>query len=531
MWHPPERIRHTPLEAHWPDADTAAASRLFSPLNAGRLQLADRTWVPAMVPWRATEEGCVTPEVLSWYERFARGAPGAIVVEATGVRDVPSGPLLRIGDDRFIPGLEDLVRTVRRASGGRTRLLIQIIDFLTVRRRPTRETFLGRHLKITNAHRLASGSDLVSCTISNSEDTPPMSSLKDSVQETRSDPEVRAWLLGLTDERLREVLSPREIEALDFGLRERVTDMQQPHIRELPKTLPGIFAAAARRAEAAGFDGVELHFAHAYTMASFLSARNTRDDGYGGARENRVRLPLETFHAVRAAVSDTFPVGCRYLSDECLGVDQRSPERLHYEDEPRDDDSRDRETRGGSTVDDAIYFGVEFAKAGMDFLSLSRGGKFEDAKQPKVGWAVYPYTGPSGWECMPTVLADEAGPFGRNVDPASRIRRAILDAGLSTPVVVAGGISTFEQAEGILSSGAADIIAAARQSLADPDWFMKMRLGRGHDIRRCCFTNYCEGLDQMHKQVTCKLWDREALDEPGVPLSTDGKRRLIAPCG
>ncbi len=51
----------------------------------------------------------------------------------------------------------------------------------------------------------------------------------------------------------------------------------------------------------------------------------------------------------------------------------------------------------------------------MDFISLSRGGKFEDAKQPPVGWAAYPYTGPSGWECMPTTLADERGPFGRNV--------------------------------------------------------------------------------------------------------------------
>ncbi|MBA2257622.1 MAG: NADH:flavin oxidoreductase, partial [Acidobacteria bacterium] len=70
---------------------------------------------------------------------------------------------------------------------------------------------------------------------------------------------------------------------------------------------------------------------------------------------------------------------------------------------------------------------------------------------------------------------------------------------------------------------------AARQSLADPDWFLKMRLGRGDEVRRCCYTNYCEGLDQMHKQVTCKLWDREALDESAVPLTADGKRRLIAP--
>jgi 2,4-dienoyl-CoA reductase-like NADH-dependent reductase (Old Yellow Enzyme family) len=216
-----------------------------------------------------------------------------------------------------------------------------------------------------------------------------------------------------------------------------------------------------------------------------------------------VRLPIEVFEAVRAAVSDRFVVGCRYLADECID--------------------------GGSGVDDAELFGVMFAEAGMDFVSLSRGGKFEDAKQPRVGWAAYPYTGRSGWECMPTVLADKAGPFGRNVEPARRIRQAIRGAGFRTPVVVSGGIRGFDQAEQILKSGAADVIGAARQSLADPDWFLKMRLGQGDMVRQCCFTNYCEGLDQMHKQVTCKLWDRVELDEEGVPKSHDGRRRLVAP--
>lgn len=70
---------------------------------------------------------------------------------------------------------------------------------------------------------------------------------------------------------------------------------------------------------------------------------------------------------------------------------------------------------------------------------------------------------------------------------------------------------------------------AARQSLADPDWFRKVRLGRGPDVRRCTFTNYCEGLDQKHKQVTCKLWDHADLDAPGVKRTSDGKRRLTAP--
>ena len=89
-----------------------------------------------MVPWRATEDGFVTQQNLDWYRRFAEGRPGVLVVEATGVRDIPSGPLLRIGDDRFIPGLRKLVETVKEASRGETLLFIQIIDFLAVKRRP-----------------------------------------------------------------------------------------------------------------------------------------------------------------------------------------------------------------------------------------------------------------------------------------------------------------------------------------------------------------------------------------------------------
>ena len=56
-----------------------------------------------------------------------------------------------------------------------------------------------------------------------------------------------------------------------------------------------------------------------------------------------------------------------------------------------------------------------------------------------------------------------------------------------------------------------------------------MRQGRGAEIRRCAFTNYCEALDQQHEQVTCKLWDRIELDEPGIAMANDGKRRLVAP--
>src|ERR1044071_8911139 len=154
MWKFANPIRHKILETRWPTAEEAARSRLYSPIAIGNLEARSRTWVPAMVPWRATDDGFVTQQNLDWYRRFAEGRPGVLVVEATGVRDIPSGPLLRIGDDRFIPGLRKLVETVREASGGETLLFIQIIDFLAVKRRPEKEKFFQRFLSVADYHRL-----------------------------------------------------------------------------------------------------------------------------------------------------------------------------------------------------------------------------------------------------------------------------------------------------------------------------------------------------------------------------------------
>ena len=479
MWKPSERIKYETRCDHWPSADEAQASRLYSRLETKRLSLQSRTWVPAMVPWRSNEAGEVTPDVIDWYRRFARGKPGAIVLEATGIRDIPSGPLLRISNDRYIPALKSLVDIVRRESGGKTKIFIQLIDFLPIRRRPDAQKFFQRFLRVTDAHRSAL-------------------QMLDAAEDT-----VRERLAELTDDELDAVLTPRELEDLRFGSRQRVTDIDVPSIAELPETLPSLFAQAAKRAELAGFDGVELHYAHAYTMASFLSALNIRSDGYGGDKESRVRLPLAVFETVRAAVRDDFAVGCRMLSDEIID--------------------------GGSRVDDAVFFATEFAKAGMDFVSLSRGGKFDDAKQPKAGWAAYPYTGRSGYECMPQYLSDQQGPYERNVEPSAIIRSAVRDNGYSTPFVTAGGIFSFEQAERLLNQEKTDIVAFARQALADPDWFEKVRLGYGSEVMLCRYSNYCEGLDQKHKQVTCELWDRVSLDSDDTVIASDGRRRLTAP--
>ena len=486
MWKFTNPIRHEIPPTTWPSADEANQSLLFSPIRIGSLTAVSRTWVPAMVPWRATDDGFVTKENLDWYRRFAKGKPGVLVVEATGVRDIPSGPLLRIGDDRFIPGLRQLVDVVNEESDGETLLFIQIIDFLAVKRRPERDKYFDRFLNVDRRLREAIAAHF-----------------GDQDWLDKSESAIRESLKRASDDELDRLLTERQIEALRFGYRERVTDTDLPHVKNLPEELPEIFAVAALRAREAGFHGVELHYAHAYTMAGFLSALNDRADGYGGPRENRVRLPLEVYGAVRQRVGDDYVVGVRFLADEVIA--------------------------GGNRLEDAKYFALEFAKAGFDFLSLSKGGKFEDAQQPKVGQAVYPYTGQSGYECMPTVLSDETGPFGRTVPLVAAIKRTVNTAGLDTPIVATGGITTFAQAEEILRRGDADIVGMARQALADPDWFMKVKIGRGNEVRRCTYTNYCEALDQAHRPVTCKLWDRVDLDEPDAATVDEGRRRLLAP--
>ena len=181
--------------------------------------------------------------------------------------------------------------------------------------------------------------------------------------------------------------------------------------------------------------------------------------------------------AVRAEVGREYLVGVRYLGDEAID--------------------------GGNTLEDSQAIGVAFAKSGMDYLSISRGGKFEDAKRPKVGEAAYPYTGKSGEACMP----NHKMPAGANIHLAAGIKRAVNDAGYAAPVVGTGKIDNFNLAESILRAGQADLIGVARAHLCDPDWTKKIRAPREAEIRRCDYKSVCELLyDQRHFKVVCKLW-------------------------
>ncbi len=402
-----------------------------------------------MVTWRGTEDGFVTPSVREIYLRYALGGAGMIVLEATGIRDVASGPLLRLSHERFVPGLKALREEMRAVSA--SIVVPQIIDFLKIATRKPTRAFM--------------------------EDAVRRGALAESVLDLSD----AAFEAGVE----RYVQSPRLRRDFLYGYRQTIEDLSRDEIRQIP----GWFASAARRAKQAGFEGVELHFAHAYTMASFLSVTNRRTDEYGGRFENRMRLPHEVIRAVREEVGSEFLVGCRYLgSEDILGEDGQ----IH-----------------GNTLEDARAIGVELARAGLDFLSISRGGKFEDAKQPPIGEAMYPYTGHSGHTCIPRGKND---PFGVNAHLAAGIRRAVRAAGFATPVVASGKIVTFDQAEGVLRAGQADLVGMARALLADPDLPLKWRAEADPSARDCVFCPFCEQEDQRHRVVTCTLWPKDPAD-------------------
>jgi 2,4-dienoyl-CoA reductase-like NADH-dependent reductase (Old Yellow Enzyme family) len=174
------------------------------------------------------------------------------------------------------------------------------------------------------------------------------------------------------------------------------------------------FAAAARRAARLGIEAVQIHAAHGYLLHQFLSPlANRREDEYGGSLENRMRFPLEVFDAVRAA----FPAE-RTLSVRVSGTDW---------------------VEGGWTIEQTVAFAQALEARGCDAIHVSSGG-LDPRQQIPVG-------------------PNYQVPLARAVKQAVQM-----------PVVAVGLITDFEQAEAIVSTGDADMIALARGLLYDPRW-------------------------------------------------------------
>ena len=174
------------------------------------------------------------------------------------------------------------------------------------------------------------------------------------------------------------------------------------------------FVESARRAERLGFDLVELHMAHGYLMHQFLSPiSNRREDAYGGSLENRMRLPLEVFDAVRTVWPEDRPLGVRVSATDWV--------------------------EGGWTLEETLVLADELARRGCDFIDVSSGGL-----DPRQKIRLEP---------------------GYQVPMAAAVR-----ARTGMPTMAVGLITGAKQAEAILQEGKADMVALARAVMDDPRW-------------------------------------------------------------
>ena len=197
--------------------------------------------------------------------------------------------------------------------------------------------------------------------------------------------------------------------------------------RELTKSeiqdLVSAFGEAARRAKKAGFDAIDLHYSGAFLVHQFLSPySNRRTDEYGGSFDNRMRFPLEVLSEVRKNVGANLPIGCRIPHDEIV--------------------------EGGLTLEDTRDIAVELVKAGVGYVRVVVG-----------------VTPPRGRE--DSQRTSTTRPEGQLPVLAQAMKQVV-----KVPVIATGGIIKIEQAEELLNSGSADLVAVGTALLADPYWML-----------------------------------------------------------
>lgn len=343
--------------------------RLFQPFRLGQLELRNRIVMPPMATRFSSEDGFVTEQLRDYYAARARGGVGLVIVEASCV-DAPAGKgwqsQLMIDDDRFVPGLAELVHVVKEQGA---KIAIQL-------HHAGSETMSS----ITGVHPVAPS---------------PI---------PRPDREV-----------------PRELTT------EEVSELV---LR---------FATAAQRAQSAGFDGVEIHGAHGYLVAQFLSSFfNKRSDVYGGGIKGRARFLSDIIQKTKELVGKEYPVWCRM-------------------------NGREFGAQAGLSSEEAQEVARMVQNAGADAINVS-----------VMAYGVSPRTAPP-----------MAQPPGNLVRFAEAIKSVV-----AIPVIAVGRMDAAT-AQTVIEEGRADLIAVGRALIADPELPNKAASGRLDDIRPCLGCQTC----------------------------------------
>jgi 2,4-dienoyl-CoA reductase (NADPH2) len=409
---------------------------LLSPGRIGGLELRNRIVLAAMGSNFAAPDGHCTERLIAYYEARAKGGAGLLVLE-TSAACFPNGSTMpntvAFSRDEFIPGLSELAQRVHRHGA-------KIVAQLNHGGKMAQEdTAAGRPIPVPSP-----------------------------VQPGSSD--------------MFNVLTPDEIghfikAAGPDGRGPTYYEMTPQHITETVVQ----FAAAAARAQRAGFDGVEIHAGHGYLLANFLSPyTNKRTDQYGGCRQNRARFLLEVIAAMREATAGVFPILVRL-------------------------DAKEYRIEGGIELADCVETARLCEQAGASAIDVSAYGNVAHA----IAFTEAP-------------LVHEPGGF---INFARAVKKAV-----GIPVIGVGRIEP-EIGESHIKAGDFDFLAMGRKLLADPDLPNKLAAGQPETIRPCIYCYICVSQIFINKPMCCAVNHSMGREYEGDIIARSGDRQKILVIG
>ncbi len=393
----------------------------------GSLVLRNRFVVTAMGAGLGEEDGTWGEAIRAYHEEQAKGGVGLIVTGVTGVA-WPHGASHKrqvgLSEDRFIPGLAAVVKATHRHDA---KLAVQL------------------HHGGPGAHAaLASG--LPSWTPS------PL----------------------LPGNPAPNVMLPDEVASSPHA--QKIGALQVMTLDDIA-TVVSQFAAAARRAVAAGVDGIEIHGGHGYLLSSFLSPRkNRRTDAYGGTHENRARLLLEVIGAIRAEVGSGFPLWCKL-------------------------DSREEGAEPAITIEDAARTAQMAEAAGVNAITVTA-----------VSNPERPLSATRGHTPMVPAV---------NLPAAARIKAAVR-----IPIIASGRVE-LDVAEAAITDGRLDFLSMGRKLLADPHLPRKVLEGRTEAVRPCIYCSTCISSIVMGRHIRCAVNPLTGFEAEARPVAGPRQRVVV----
>jgi len=372
---------------------------LFSPIRIGNFEVANRIChVPTDIS-SANADGSVNQRVITYHEQVAKGGCGLIIVGASTpdrATGRPTVTCISVDEDPMIPGLSELAEAMHR-HGARCAVQIQ---------HPGRQAAWPRK-------------DLVSA----------------------SD-----QIVDLPGSAGHEVVYAEEV-AKGKSIRAMTVD----EIYELVDK----FAEGAWRVQQAGFDCVELHGAHGYLMAQFMSPYvNKRNDRFGGSFINRMRFVLEVIARIKHKCGSDFPVGVRYSGEEWV--------------------------EGARTLEESVKIAQLIEEHGGAFVDISAGI----------------------FEAPAAVMDPMYYPQGWNTYAAEEVKRHV-----SIPVITSHTLRDPAYCEKILAEGKADFVGLSRQMIADPYWGNKAYARKPEEIRKCisCLVGCWQESLMIRRHMRCAI--------------------------